>query len=101
MFEDERYEDLGTVTLTLDNDEEVECDILAIYPAGEHQYIALQPVSVEEGIDESEIYIYRYIYKGEDEDAELENITDDEEYEIAVDAFDELLDEDIFEAEES
>lgn len=100
MLEDELYEDLGTVTLTLDNDEEIECDILAIYPAGEHQYIALQPTSDEEGIDEENIYIYRYIFKGEDEDAELENIVDDEEYELAVDAFDELLDEDIFEAED-
>ncbi|MDO4477792.1 MAG: DUF1292 domain-containing protein [Lachnospiraceae bacterium] len=97
---EELYEDLGTVTLTLDNDEELECEILAIYPAGEHQYIALQPMTDDDGIDEENIFIYRYIYKGEDVDAELENIEDDDEYELAVDAFDEILDSDLFDAEE-
>ena len=36
----------------------------------------------------------------EDEDPEIENIEDDEEYEAAADAFDELLDEQEFDDEE-
>ena len=48
----------ATVTLTLDDDSELVCAVLTIFPAGEHKYIALLPL----------------------------------EYEIAADAFDELLD---------
>ena len=80
-----------TVTLTLDDDTEVECVVLTVFNAGEHEYIALLPM---EGADseEGEVYLYRY---SEDENGQpnLENIEDDDEYEIVADAFDELLDE--------
>ena len=80
-----------TVTLTLDDDTEVECVVLTVFNAGEHEYIALLPM---EGADseEGEVYLYRYT---EDENGapNLENIEDDDEYEIVADAFDELLDE--------
>ena len=33
-------DDLGTVTLTLDNDEELECDIITFFTAGDNEYIA-------------------------------------------------------------
>ncbi len=80
-----------TVTLTLEDDTEVECMVLTIFPAGDREYIALLPMdSVDE--DEGEVYLYRY-----EEDADgnpnLTNIEDDDEYEIVADAFDELLDE--------
>lgn len=80
-----------TVTLTLEDDTEVECMVLTIFPAGDQEYIALLPMdSVDE--DEGEVYLYRY-----EEDADgnpnLTNIEDDDEYEIVADAFDELLDE--------
>ena len=60
-------------------------------------YIALLPVDEDEQPNEdSEVFIYRY-----SEDAEgnpsLENIEDDEEYEVVSDRFDELLDEAEFE----
>lgn len=82
------------VTLTLDNDEVIECAELVTYKAGEHEYIALVPL-IDDDDDESEgaeVYIYRYIDKGDDQ-PELENIVDDDEYEIAADAFDEWCDE--------
>ena len=80
-----------TVTLTLEDDTEIECMVLTIFPAGDQEYIALLPMdSVDE--DEGEVYLYRY-----EEDADgnpnLTNIEDDDEYEIVADAFDELLDE--------
>lgn len=81
-------EDLGTVTLTLDNDEELECDILTIYTAAGRDYIALAPQ--DESLNDV-VYLYRYIDHGE-EDPELALIEDDEEYEIASDGFDEWLD---------
>ena len=84
-----------TVTLTLDNDEVLECAVLTIYEAGGRQYIALLPLD-ENGEEEGDVYIYRYI-ETDPENPDLENIEDDEEYEIAVDAFDEWLDEQEFE----
>ena len=84
-----------TVTLTLDNDEVLECAVLTIYEAGSRQYIALLPLD-ENGEEEGDVYIYRYI-ETDPENPDLENIEDDEEYEIAADAFDEWLDEQEFE----
>ena len=80
-----------TVTLTLDDGRELECVVLTIFPAGETEYIALLPMDDEDS-EEGEVYLYRYT---EDENGEpnLENIEDDDEYEIVADAFDELLDE--------
>ena len=83
-----------TVTLTLDNDEVLECAVLTIYEAGGRQYIALLPLD-ENWEEEGDVYIYRYI-ETDPENPDLENIEDDEEYEIAADAFDEWLDEQEF-----
>lgn len=83
-----------TVTLTLDDGSELECVVLTIFEAGNRDYIALLP---SEGIEaeEGEVYLYRY---SEDADGNpnLDNIEDDEEYEIVSDAFDELLDDQEF-----
>ncbi len=96
----EMDDDLGTVTLTLEDDSEVECMILAIYPAGGRDYIALLPMDENgEPEEDSDVLIYRYIDHGEDEDPEIENIEEDDEYETAADAFDEMLDEQEFEEE--
>ena len=48
-----------TVTLTLDDDSEIECVVLNIFSAGDREYIALLPM---EGADseEGEVYLYRY-----------------------------------------
>ena len=84
------YEDFedDTVTLTFDDDKEVECGIVAIFPAGEREYIALLPLGGEEEENGSCIF-YSNHPEGE---PSIDNIEDDEEYEIASDAFDELLD---------
>lgn len=79
-----------TVTLTLDDGSELECVVLTIFEAGEREYIALLPM---EGVDSEEGEVYLYRYKEVDGQPELENIEDDDEYEIVADAFDELLDE--------
>lgn len=73
----------------------LECAVLTIYEAGGRQYIALLPLD-ENGEEEGDVYIYRYI-ETDPENPDLENIEDDEEYEIAADAFDEWLDEQEFE----
>lgn len=79
------------VTLTLDDDTEVECIVITIFEAAEKDYIALLPID-DENEDEGEVYLYRY-----SEDAEgnpiLDNIESDDEYEVVADRFDEWLDE--------
>lgn len=80
-----------TVTLTLDDGSQLECVVLTIFDAGEREYIALLPMDSEE-TDEGEVYLYRYA-EDADGNPNLENIEDDEEYDIVAEAFDELLDE--------
>ena len=80
----------ATVTLTMEDDSEVECAVIAIYPAGDKEYIALLPLDEEGDNEDGEVYLYRYLET--DEEATLENIEDDDEYEAAADAFDEILD---------
>ena len=80
-----------TVTLTLDDVTEIECVVLTIFTAGERDYIALLPMEGAEA-EEGEVYLYRYS-ESEDGQPNLENIEDDDEYEIVADAFDELLDD--------
>jgi uncharacterized protein YrzB (UPF0473 family) len=50
--------DLGIITLTLDDDSEVDCAILAIFPVNGKDYIALLPLGEEE--DDDEVLIYRF-----------------------------------------
>lgn len=84
-------EEFATVTLTLDDDSELECDVLAIYPAGGKKYIALTP-SDQIDDEQADVYLYRF-EELKDGEIHLENIIEDDEYEVAADAFDELLDE--------
>ena len=92
---DAAEEEVITVTLTLDNDEVVDCAVLTTYQAGGNEYIALLPLNEEGESEDGEVYLYRY--KEVDGEPTLENIEDDEEYEIAADAFDEWMDEQEFE----
>lgn len=80
------------VTLSLDDGTDVECVVLALFEAGEKDYVALLPLEEDEEEVAEEIYLYRF-REGEDGNPILENIEDDDEYEIVSEAFDELLDD--------
>lgn len=80
-----------TVTLTLDNDEELECAVLTIYEVEGQEYIALLPLDESGDNEEGEVYIYRFS-EATPGQPDLENIEDDDEYERAADKFDEWLD---------
>ena len=80
-----------TVTLTLDNDETLDCLVLTIFNVGEKQYIALLPLGEDGESENGDVFLYRY-YDSEDGEPELDNIEDDEEYEMAADKFDEWMD---------
>ena len=83
-----KMEDL-TVTLTLDDDTELECAVITIFEADGHDYIALLPLEGED-FEDGSVYLYRYAEV--DGEPELQNIETDEEYDIVSDAFDEWLD---------
>jgi len=79
------------VTLTMDNGETVSCVVVGLFEApNNREYIALLPKNGADA-ESGQVYLYRYS-EDENEYPVLENIEDDEEFEIASDAFDEMLD---------
>lgn len=81
-----------TVTLTLENNEELECAILNIFEAEEKEYIALLPLDENGDNTDGQIYLYRFIDNGEEEEPGLENIEEDEEFDRVSAIFNEWLD---------
>ena len=81
-----------TVTLTLENNEELECAVLNIFEADEKEYIALLPLDENGDNTDGQIYLYRFIDNGEEEEPGLENIEDDEEFDRVSAIFNEWLD---------
>lgn len=75
------------LTLTFDNNEEIDCVALGIFNVEGQEYIALMPK--DERMN-SEVYLYRY-----DEDEEgnslFGDIEDDAEFDKVSAAFDEIL----------
>ena len=82
--EDEGFDQ---VVLTLEDGKEMTCDVIAIYPCGDRNYIALLPEDDPDG----DFLLYRFIDNGDD-NYDLDDIETDEEFEEASEAFDELLD---------
>lgn len=82
-----------TITLSLDDGTELNCVVLDIFTVDDKEYIALQP---EEGEEDDNVFLYRFIQEGDDE-PELLNIEDDDEFEAVADAFEQILDSQDFE----
>ena len=78
------------VTLTLDDDVEIECAIITTFNMDSTEYIALLPLDEDGGNR-----FIRDTTGGSDHD--LQNIEDDDEYDRAADKFDEWLDTQEFE----
>ena len=90
------------VTLTLDDDVEIECAIITTFNMDSTEYIALLPLDEDGGNEDGDVWIYRFIRDttgGSDHD--LQNIEDDDEYDRAADKFDEWLDTQEFEGFET
>lgn len=81
-----------TVTLTLENNEELKCAVLNIFEADEKEYIALLPLDENGDNTDGQIYLYRFIDNGEEEEPGLENIEEDEEFDRVSAIFNEWLD---------
>ena len=80
-----------TVTLTLDNNEELECAVLTIFECGDQQYIALLPLDENGDNEDGQVFLYRLIDNGEDEEPGLENILEDEEFERVSEVFNDWM----------
>ncbi len=85
-----------TVTLTLENDEELECAVLTIFETDGREYIALLPLDENGDNDDGQVYLYRFIDNGENEEPGLENILEDEEFERVSEAFNDWMEEQDF-----
>lgn len=77
------------IVLTLDDDTELECVVLDIFPFNNKEYIALFPVSEEE--EEEGILLYEYAESEDGEEIELSQIESEEDYNAVADEFDRLL----------
>ena len=81
-----------TITLTMEDDSIVECAVLAVYPVDEKWYIALIPLDENGDPAANEVYIYGFA-QAENGAPVLSNIVDDDEYDAASQAFDQMLEE--------
>ena len=84
MFVDIDLDD-GTVT----------CKIITIFECNKKDYIAVLPVDENEKPVSEDVWIYGYTEDSEG-NPDLHYIDDDEEYDAAADAFDEYLDDQMF-----
>ena len=79
-----------TITLTMEDDTEVECAVLTIFPVDAKEYIALLPLDEEGQNHDGEVYLYSFTRTAEGAPM-LSNIESDEEYNKAAIAFDTVL----------
>lgn len=91
MGRQQEPEEEGFITLSLDDGNELECEVLTILEAAGQDYIVLYPLDASYQEAEGEVFIYRY-FEDENGEVDLQNIDSDEEFDIVSDAFDEYLD---------
>lgn len=96
--DDSLYHSQDTMTLDLDDGSKVECIVVNVFTVNDRQYIALLPMNEDGSVDEdAQVWLYRFIEMGEG-DVQLDQIEDDEEYDLVSDYFDELLDAEEFDS---
>lgn len=88
-----------SVDIILDDGTCVNCKIITILTVDSKDYIVLLPQNENGENEDGEVWFYRYEEDENDVNAEptLTYIDDDEEYEAVEEAFDEFLDEGIYE----
>ena len=85
------FDGSSPITLNLDDGTDILCQTVTIFKAGKRYYIALLPLDKNGENTDGEVYLYRF--DDNHGDPQIDNIADDEEYEIASDGFDEWMDE--------
>ncbi|HLR20612.1 MAG TPA: DUF1292 domain-containing protein [Tissierellaceae bacterium] len=79
------HEDMDTIFLNLEDGSEIECGIIGIFDTEDKEYMALF------AIEEEEVLLFQYEEK--EDEFELNPIEDDKEFEVACDAYYELVEE--------
>lgn len=79
----ETHDELQTITLTLDDDTEMECVVLGIFGVEDKEYIALV------GENEEQAMIYQY--EDLEDNMRLSNIEDDAEFDMVAEVFETLF----------
>lgn len=79
--------ELDQIILTLEDNSELVCDVIAYFPCDDKNYVALLPVDDPD----SDFLLYRYEERGDE--IELIDIESDDEFDAASEAFSEMLDE--------
>ncbi len=74
----------------MEDDTEVACAILTVFPLDKKEYIALLPLDDQGKNNDGEVFLYAFS-KTEQGDPILANIEDDDEYKAATEAFDTIL----------
>ncbi len=82
--------DPSMITLTLEDDTEINCAILTVFPLEGKEYIALLPLDENGENQNGDVYLYGFS-RTENGDPLLANIEDDAEYAAAGKEFDRLL----------
>ena len=87
-----------SVDIQLEDGRQVTCDVVTIIEVAGNEYVVLQPKDQNPTEPEQEVWFYRYSEDPEDPNVEpvLEYIEDDNEYELVLDAFEEYLDNQLF-----
>lgn len=80
----------STLTLTMEDDTEVDCAILTVFPVDSKEYIALLPLDKQGHNTDGEVFLYAFS-RTENGDPILANIEDDAEYQAATEAFNIIL----------
>ena len=80
------------VTLDLEDDGEVECEILCIFEYGDSDYAALTPT--DESVEELYFFGIQMEEQGDDVEITLDNIEDEQLLEELAAAFEQIMSED-------
>lgn len=91
----EEDEDL-MVQLTLDDDSQLKCAVLSIFAVDDRQYIALLPIE-----NQDRILLYGFVQREDQENPVIREIESDEEFDRAVEVFDQILQEEEAKANEA
>lgn len=78
------------ITLDFEDGASVECEAMGIFEVEGKEYIAFLPVEGGEGVEEGDVYLYRYTQVNEDE-IEIEDITDEVEFDKVAAEFDKIM----------
>ena len=78
------------ITLDFEDGASVECEAMGIFEVEGKEYIAFLPVEGGEGVEEGDVYLYRYTQVNEDE-IEIEDITDEVEIDKVAAEFDKIM----------